>query len=148
MIDLHLVDDRHVELVEHERLHHVRRELGVTLDHGHGARAPAFVGDRELGPAAEREGRDDLEVERVDVIVVDDDRDVGLRLGHPLLRRLVALEQGHPIRLAVLAVVDRGADRRRVRRADAGNDLRHQAFLSDFERQPSSERPPASIIST
>ena len=148
MVELHLVHDRHVELVEHERLRHVRRELRIADDRRNRPRAPAFVGDRKLGRAAEPKRRDDFEVERVDVVVVDDDRNVGRRLGHPLLRGLVALEHGNPVRFRGAAVVHRGADRGRVRRADAGDDLGHHSFLSDFDRQPFSERPPACIILT
>ena len=148
MIDLHFVDDRHVELVENERLDHVCRELGVPIDHGHGTRAPAFVGDRELRAATESEGRNDFEVERVDVIVENNDRHVGFGLGHPLLRRLVTFEQRCPVRLSGLAVVDGGAERGRVGGADSGDDFGHQPFLSDFERQPLGERPPANIMFT
>ena len=83
------------------------------------------------------------------MIVVDHDDHVRPGLGHPLLGRLIPLEQGRPIGFARLAVVDGGANGGRVRRADACDDLRHQLSpRSDLERQRSGERPPATIMST
>jgi hypothetical protein len=70
VIDVHLVDDRHVELVEDRRLRDVPRELGVTLDDRDRARAPALVGRRERLGASDRERWDDLERERGRVITV------------------------------------------------------------------------------
>ena len=99
MVDVHPVDDRHVELVEDRRLRDVPGELRMALDDRHRPRAPAFVGGRERFGAADREGRNDLERERRRMIVVDQDDDVRLRSRDPLLRELVALEHRLPIGL-------------------------------------------------
>jgi len=115
VVDLHLVDDGEVELVQDDRLGDMRGELGMALDHRHRARPPPFVGGRELGRAAEREGRHDLDREGGGMVVVDHDRHVGLGLGHPFLRALEAGEDPLPVRLLGLLVVDRRADRRHVR---------------------------------
>ena len=125
VVDLHLVADGEVELVEDHRLRDVRGELGMALHHRHRARAPALVGGREFGRAAEREGRHDLDRERRRVVVVDDDGDVGLRLLHPFLRFLEAREHPLPVRLLGLLVVDRRADRRHVRRRHSCDDPSH-----------------------
>ena len=174
VIDLHLVADGEIELVEDDRLRDVRGELRMALHHRHRARSPAFVGGREFRRAAEREGRDDLDRERRGVIVVDDDGDVGLGLRHPLLGFLEAREHPLPVRLLGLLVVDRRADRRHVRRRHSCDDPSHVSTSTccvssisalaaspccfgdrracrpcapDLLRLPSTERPPASIMS-
>ena len=85
VIDFHLVADGEIELVEDDRLRDVRGERRMALDHRHRARAPAFVGRREFRGAAEREGRDQIDRERRGVIVIDDDRHIGLGLAASIL---------------------------------------------------------------
>ena len=127
VVDLHLVDDGEIELVENDRLGDVRGERGVTLHHRHRARAPALVGGREFGRAAEREGRDHLDRERRGVVVVNQDDDVGLRFRHPFLGFLEAREHPLPIGLLGALVVDRRADRRHVRGRNSCDDPSHVA---------------------
>ena len=98
---------------------------GWPIDRGHRARAPAFVGRRELGRRADGEGRDHLQAEGRGVVVVDEEDHVGPVLLHPLLGELVAPEHRLPVRLAGLAVVDRRADGRHVRGVDGGGDAGH-----------------------
>ncbi len=115
VIDFHLVADGEVELVEDHRLRDMRGQRRMALDHRHRPRAPALVGWRELGGAAQRESRDQIDRECRGVIVIDDDGDVGLGLAHPLLRFLEAREHPLPVRLLGLAVVERRADGGHVR---------------------------------
>ena len=102
-------------------------KLGMALHHRHRPRAPALVGDREFGGGAERKGRDHLDRERRGVVVVDHDADVRLGLRHPFLGALEALEHALPVRLAGAVIVDRGADRRHVRRRHSCDDPSHGA---------------------
>src|SRR5262249_32049872 len=88
-------------------------------------RAPALVGGRELRRTAECKGRHDLDRERGGVVVVDHDGDVRLGLGHPLLGFFETGEHPFPVGLLGLLVVDRGADRRHVRRRNSCNDPSH-----------------------
>ena len=125
VIDRHLVDDGEVEFVEDDRLGDVPGEIGMALHHRHRARAPALVGGRELFGAAQSEGRNDLERERRGVVVVDEDDHVRLGLFHPLLGRLVALEERLPIGIAHAVTVDRRADGRHMRGRDACDDPSH-----------------------
>jgi hypothetical protein len=52
-----MLEERHVELVGHERLPDVRGERGMPRDRGQVARARTLVGDRPFLPDAERECR-------------------------------------------------------------------------------------------
>ena len=97
----------------------------MALHHRHRARAPALVGDREFRRGAEREGRDHLDRERRGMIVVDDDADVRLGLGHPLLGALEARNTRCQYGSPVAMIVDRGADRRHVRRRHSCDDPSH-----------------------
>src|SRR5207237_5199706 len=76
---------------------------------------------------AEREGRVVIEEERRRVVVEAEEEHVGLFLREPLRHRLVALEERLPVRILVLALVVRDADRRDVRGADTADDSRHTA---------------------
>ena len=150
---------------------------GMALDHRHRARAPAFVGRRKLGGAAEREGRDHLERERRGVIVVDHDDDVGLGLRHPLLglarsRRTPRFQYGSSVFLLSIAAPMAGTCEDATpamilatfRSCLVGRfvfcwnvsarlwlglraGVRGLASASDLLRLPSTERPPSSIIS-
>ncbi len=125
VVDLHLVDDGEVEFVEDHRLRDVRGKRGIALHHRHRARPPALVGRRKLSRAAEREGRYEIDRERRRMIVVDDDRHVGLGLAHPLLGFLEAREHPLPVGLLGLVVVERRADGGHVRRTNTCDDLCH-----------------------
>jgi hypothetical protein len=128
VIHRHLVGDGHVELVEDQVFDQVPRELRMSVDLRHRARAEAFVRDRELGGRAHHEGGNELERQRVRVIVVDEDRDVRLELREPFARGDGAVEVGLPVRIAVIALVHRDADRGDVGARNAADDARHQDF--------------------
>ena len=87
--------------------------------------AEAFVGDPVLVAHAERERRVVVEEERRGVVVEAEEQHVGLLLGEPLRHRLVALEERLPVRVVLLAPVERHRDRGDVRGADAADDARH-----------------------
>src|SRR5215831_7940428 len=55
VVHVELVHQREVELVEDQRLRHMRRQVGVAADDRHRPRAVALVGGLELVGAAERE---------------------------------------------------------------------------------------------
>ena len=147
VIDVHPVDDRHVELIEDRRLRDVPRELRMALHVGHRARSPAFVGGVEHVGAADGERRDHFERERRSVIVVDQHDDVRHVVGDPALAELVALEHRLPVRLRGLAEVDRGADGRDVRGCDAcGDPVPSSLALVRCGAVAFAGRPPATII--
>jgi hypothetical protein len=102
VVDVHLVDDRQVEVVLDHRLRDVRGELRMADHLGHRPRAPALVGRLVACRGADREGRDHVEAERRRVVVVDQEDHVGPVRLHPLLRELVALEERLPVGSSVL----------------------------------------------
>src|SRR3546814_2947167 len=59
VIDVHLVDDGHVEIVKDQALRDVPSEVGVPFHIGNRARAPAFVGGLVALATPYREGRND-----------------------------------------------------------------------------------------
>src|SRR5579863_1060434 len=146
VVDVHLVDDGQIKIVLDHRLRDMGGELRVTDHLGYRARAPALVGHRELRRGADREGRDEIQAERVGVIVIDQKDDVRLLVLQPLLGEFVALEDRLPIGLGGLAEIDRRADRRHMGSVDACGDTGHH-FFSPMWRLPSMVRPPFTIIS-
>jgi hypothetical protein len=125
VIDVHLVDDGHVEFVEDAALRDVPGEIGVALDHRHRARPPAFIGRPELLGASDREGRDDAHVECRGVVVINQYDDVGLLLLLESLHPIIAIEHGLPVDVARLAVVESGADGGDVAGRNASGNARH-----------------------
>ena len=91
---------------------------------------------------AEREVRVVIEEERGDVVVVDEEQDVGLLLGQPLLHRLVAGEDGRPHRVLLLVRIEREADGGGVRGGDAADDRGH-GLLRRRRRPEYAAVPPA-----
>src|SRR6185503_9797917 len=84
-----------------------------------------LVGNPVFIAHAEREGRVVVEEERGGVVVEAEEQHVGLLLGQPLRHRLVALEQRLPVRVLLLALVERHGDGGYVGRADSTDDLSH-----------------------
>ena len=107
-----VLEERHVELVGHQRLADVARERGMTDGRREVARAAAFVGDGELFADPERERGVVIEEERGDVIVEDEDHHVGLLVLDPLLQRLVVLENRRPRGVVAFVAVEGEADGR------------------------------------
>ena len=60
MIDVHLVDDREIELVEDDRLRDMTGQHGMPDDGRHRPRTPAFVRRRKLRRTTQRECRNDV----------------------------------------------------------------------------------------
>ena len=115
VVDVHLVDDREIEVVLDHRLRNMSGELRMADYFRHGARAPTLVGRREFRCGADCKRRDYVEAECVGMIVVDEKDDVRLVILQPLLGIFVALEDPLPIWLGRLAVVERRADRGHMR---------------------------------
>jgi hypothetical protein len=95
-------------------------ELRMADHLRHRARTPALVGRHVFGRGADREGRNQIEAERVGVIVVDQEDDIRLLLLQPLLGEVIAIEDRLPIRLRGLAKVECCTNRRHMRCVDAG----------------------------
>jgi hypothetical protein len=87
----------------------VRRERGYA-DRWQRTRAAALVGHRVRLADAESELRVVIEEERRDVVVEDQEQDIRLLLGQPLLHRLVSLEDWCPRRIVLLVFVEREPD--------------------------------------
>ena len=69
-----------------------------------------------------------IEEERRDVIVVDEQQDVGPLVGEPALNGLVGGEDRRPDWVARLVVVERESDRGRVGRGNGADDVGHGGF--------------------
>src|SRR5690348_10523820 len=130
MIDVHLVDDGKIEIVLNYRLRDVSGELRMADDFRHRAGTPTFIRRGEFRRGADRKGRNDVEAERVGMIVIDQKNDVRLVIPQPLLGIFVALEHRLPIWLGSLAEVERRADRGYMRGVDAASDAGHYFFSS------------------
>ena len=127
MLYRELLAQREVELVLiDERLREVRGELGVPGHFGKRPRTEAFVADRVALRDTEREGGVFVKAEIGGVIVIDDDRDIGLELRQPFAYRHVGIEERLPGRLLRAAAVDYRADRRHVREPNPADDCAHQ----------------------
>jgi hypothetical protein len=134
VVEALVLEERHVELVGHQRLADVRRQRRMPGDRRQAARPSAFVGHLVALADAEGERRVVVEEERGDVVVVDDDRGVGPLLLQPLLDRGERLEDGCPHGVVALVPVVRESDGRRVRTRDCANDACHVAVLLDLHR--------------
>ena len=135
MVDIHFVDDGHVEFVEDQALGDMPGQVRLADHVGHRARPPALVGRLVAFATADREGRDDLHVEGGGMVIIDQDHDIGLFLRDPLPRPVIAGEQRLPIRLGGLLEVHGSADGGHMAGGDAGSDAGHQRF-SLMERTP------------
>jgi len=114
VIDVHAVDYREVEVLLNHRLGDVTGELGVAAHHRHRPGAPALIRRGELLGTADGESGHDIEAEGAGVIVVEEQDDVGLLLGDPTTREVVAGKHRRPVGVLRLAVIERRADRRHV----------------------------------
>ena len=87
--------------------------------------APALVLVAIFVRGADREGRQLVEEEVQAMIVGEHDRHVRLLAREPAMHMVEAAEERLPVRVVLLAVGDRLADRGHMRRADAADDSRH-----------------------
>jgi hypothetical protein len=120
MIDIHLVRDSDVELVENQRLSYVPAKIGSAFHSRDRTRAPAFIRRLELRSASQCEGRNQIEAESGRVIIVDKDDDVGRVARHPFPGGFESIEQGLPVGLPGLAMIDGRADGGDVAATDTG----------------------------
>src|SRR5690242_19710920 len=111
-----------IETAVDELPRQVPREVRVPGHFGKLALAPAFVRDFVPIRDGDRECRDEVEEERGEVIVREENDDVGLLAFEPRAHRLVALEQRFPVGRFFVATIHRRAYRWRMRRAEAGDD--------------------------
>ena len=63
VVNIHLVDNRQVEIVLNNRLHDVPGKIGAALNLGHWASAPAFVGRFEIFAATDGKRRNHIQTE-------------------------------------------------------------------------------------
>ena len=125
MIERLALKERHVEFVGHQSRADMVRQSSMTLDRRQVARAAAFVGDRVAVADAEREGRVMIEEERGDVVVIDDEQNVGLLVGEPFLHWLEVVEDRLPDRIVFFVAVIGEADGRGMRGRDGADDGGH-----------------------
>jgi hypothetical protein len=126
VIHIHAIDDGEIEIILDHRMRNVRRQLRMPFHDRHRPRPPTFIGGFVLRRTADREGRNEIEVESGRVIVVNQEDDVGCVSRKPRFGGLVAGEHGLPVVIAGLAQVERSADGRNVRGVNAGSDGGHQ----------------------
>ena len=131
VVDIHLVDDRHVEFVEDQALCNMPGEIGMADDIGHLARTPAFVRRRIALAAADREGRDELHVEGGCMVVIDQDHNIRLFLLLPFAGPVVPGEDRAEIIVALLALVVRHAEQRHMAAAHTCGYPGHLSSLPD-----------------
>jgi len=93
----------------------MRGELGVARNGRKRALAPALVGDLVQLGDADRERRNHVEEERGEVIVREQDHDVGALALEPGPHRRIAVEQRLPVGALFLVPVDRSTHRRGMR---------------------------------
>ena len=115
VVHIHLVDDGEVKVLLDHALRNVAGQLGVALHHGHGARAPAFIGRLVLRCSADGERGNQVQAEGRGVVVVDEEDDIGLVVLHPLPGEVVAREQRLPVVFLGLAQVHGRANGGHVR---------------------------------
>ena len=125
VVEAPALEERHVELVGHQRLADVAGQRAVALDRGQLAEAAAFVGDLPLLAHAQHEGRVVVEEERRHVVVVDQEQHVRLLLLQPGLDRLIGFEDRLPDRVFLLLAVQREADGGGVGSGDHAHDTGH-----------------------
>ena len=115
MIDVHLVDDRHIELIKYQALCKMPGKIGMALDNRDRARPPAFVtGVKTIG-TTDCKSWNHLHVERRSMIVVNENDDVGLCFVlEPVPGPIVACKSWLPIVLIRLALIDSSTQRRNV----------------------------------
>ena len=164
MVHVHFVDDGEVKVLLDDRMRNVRGQFRVSMHHGHGPGAPAFVSGLKLRGGANGKGGDEVQAEGRGMVVVDQENHIGRVVLEPLLGVFVTLEHRLPIRLSGFAQVQRGANGRHVRGVNGSGDVCHgQAFAfwparpwgcrwawaspsSPTTRLPLAERPPATIM--
>lgn len=109
-----VLEERHVELVGDEAGPDMVRKAGMTLHRRQRAPPAAFIGDFVFVVDTKREGRIMIEEKRGDVVVIGDENNVRLFLGHPIVDRLVGVEDRLPDGVGCLFAVVREADDRRM----------------------------------
>src|SRR5260370_39883190 len=109
-------------------------QAGMSRDRRQCPRAAALVGNRIGVANAEREVRVMIEEERRDVIVEDDEQDVWLLVGEPLLHGRVCLKDGRPDRVVLFLPVERKPDGGRMRSCDSSDDSRHMTSADGARR--------------
>ncbi len=128
MVERLVLEERHVELVGHQRAADMRGQRRVPLDRRQGARAAALVGHFPSRADAERERRVMVEEERGGVIVVDHQQHVGPLFLDPGRERREVLEDRRPDGIVALVLVEGETNRRSVGGGDAANDSGHTRF--------------------
>ena len=129
VVDHHLLARADVEVVGDDAVDDPPGELRIALELADRRNAPALVLVLVFERGADGEGRHLVEEEVEAVVVVEDDRDVGLLLGEPFVDRRIALEERLPVRVLELLLGDGVADGGNVRGGQASDDARHGVIL-------------------
>ena len=125
VVHVHLVHDGQVKVLLNDRLRDVRGQLRMTLDLGHWAWSPAFVGRRVLGRSANRKGRDHVQAESCCVVIEHQEDHVRLVILHPLLGEVIACKQRLPVIFLCLAQVHGCANGGHMRGENGCGDFGH-----------------------
>jgi len=125
VVDEHLLAGRQVELLAHDRLDHVPRQLRVAGERRDGGQPPALVGGPVLRRGANGEGRHLVEEEVQPVVVVDHHGDVRPGRLEPAVYRLEAVEERLPVGVLLQPAVDRPTDGGQMGGRDAAGDGSH-----------------------
>src|SRR5574337_1094114 len=140
MIDVDLVDHGEVEIpLDHFR-GDMRGKLRIADHFRHRARAIALICWTEFRAGHDRESWDHLETKGGGVIVVDEEDHVRLLRLLPLLVEVVSGEDGLPVSLLGLAVVEGSADRGNVGGIERGGDAGHGRGVLEVRMKISGER--------
>ena len=114
VVDQHVLAHRNIELVGDEPVDHMPRQSRIALDRARYRNAPAFVLIAVFARRADREGRHFVEKEIQPVVVVENHGDVGLLARQPIVHVIEAAKERFPIRIVLLFVGNRLADRGNV----------------------------------
>ena len=125
MVERHLLADRRIELIVHQRPREVPGEIRIARQVRQRPFPPALIRLGVRRADAEGEGRVSVEEKLVHVVVVNDQEQIRPHLIQPLPGRNVTIEQRRPHRLLLLSAVPGHADRGRVGGADAADHCRH-----------------------
>ena len=125
MIELLVLEERHVELIGEQRGANMLGQRGMALYRRQITLSASLIGHAVLAVDAKGERRVVVEEERRHVVVEDHEQRVGFLFGQPFLGRCEPFEHRRPHRVVLFAAIYREADRGRVRAGNATDNASH-----------------------
>ncbi len=110
MVDQHFLAGRDVEFLFHQMFDDMPRQVGRAGEWRQGGYAPSLVGVGVAFGRADGEGRQFVEEEIQPVVIAEDDGDIRLLLGEPVMRGSEPVEEGLPVGFFLFPPGDRAAD--------------------------------------